>query len=203
MSIYILDNNPAECAKMLDDKSLDKMIKDIAQVLCNVHHELSDYINDADYFDDDIPLCWSGHSLKHYKNAEWSSWATECNANYLYLVNLGLACSYEIEIHRKIRSNYNKKYAEILRWARENIPGDFHKCVSVSTLSCLGKCGLPMIMPKKFIKLCSDINGDATDNLPEFMVIQSYRNYYQAKLRQKPECFTIYTNRKKPEWITL
>lgn len=33
MTIYILSNDTTECANALDDKSLDSMIKDIAQVL--------------------------------------------------------------------------------------------------------------------------------------------------------------------------
>lgn len=38
MTIYILSEDPKETAQFLDDKSLDKMIRDISQVLCNVHY---------------------------------------------------------------------------------------------------------------------------------------------------------------------
>ncbi len=40
MTIFILDHDPKKIAEMLDDKSLTKMIKDVAQVLCDAHEEV-------------------------------------------------------------------------------------------------------------------------------------------------------------------
>src|SRR3954464_3197699 len=94
--IYILDNDPAKCAQMLDDKSLDKMIKDITQALRTVY--LDSIIHPLDKGRE----CWNDAVMhlgqgqwvpKEKSNHEkWSIWARECKANYLYLVEMGLAC---------------------------------------------------------------------------------------------------------------
>lgn len=200
MTIYILHEDPKLCAEILDDKSLGKMIKDIAQALCNVHHLESDYINDIDYFDDNIPLEYSLHATKKRPLTDWSDWPRKCKANYLRLVALGSACAKEL-IHRFENIKVPcQKYRRVITWALDNIPdlplavkyGNGNETRYVLNGDCTP---VPLVMPKKYI--CGDGSRFNTS------IEQSYRNWYQSKLRQKPGCFTTWTNRTQPEWLNL
>jgi len=147
--IYILDQDLAKSAQALDDKSLDKQIKDIAQVLCNVHEEriakankiienakqggntelqrnMSFYLMEQLIkYDIDPPLKYKTNK----KLLLWSKWARTCKANYLYLVEYGLVCVFEWE-HRHDEKFDNigwrkqsiNKHLKVLRWARNNVP---------------------------------------------------------------------------------
>lgn len=89
MIIYPLP--PAE----LDDKTLNQQIKAIAQTLCNVHHE----VDGLRITLKQIPLS-PERVVKHGKGIElswdnYTSWASECLANYKHLVDMGLACCSE------------------------------------------------------------------------------------------------------------
>lgn len=113
MTIYILDNDPVKCAQSLDDKSLNKMIKDIAQVLCNVHRKIE---FDKHYmYVTNIPLKPTDWDSK------WSQWARECRANYLYLVDLLETCLGEYSF-RKLPCKFYFKFFNITIWARDNCP---------------------------------------------------------------------------------
>lgn len=219
--IYILDEDPKKTAEYLDDRSLGRMIKAIAQVLCNAHHEQSDYIDDPDYFDTNIPLEWDGFILKKTKNSEWSQWARQCRANYLYLVELALSlCRENVErftnwvtIHdldcetKDPREFYKKQLT--IEWARDNVP-DLPRVpwqVCESTRKGFGKTivgkdveirtshipdamssetitPLPLFMPKKYVKYEFDDKYYPMFMLVEWNCIESYRNYYQAKLKK-------------------
>ena len=223
MTIYILYQDPQKTAEYLDDKSLDKQIKDIAQVLCNVHHLESDYINEPDYFDDGIPLDYSLHPIKIRSNQDWVFWARECKANYLYLVELAIHLIKEAVYRKQVFLTNPSKYEKIIFWARDNVPdlpSNCHSCAlcynetNEGCKFCQKFPVLPLIMPKKYIYdnsySChiSDPNEEKEYTMNSLTC--SYRNYYQAKLhnsmlaylrddKQKP----TWTNRNQPEWIEL
>jgi len=235
MTIYILDDNPVECAKMLDDKSLNKMIKDIAQVLCNVHEERLNkafkIINEAKIaedeelrknmsfyqmeqlikYDEDIPLQYKTNKFL----LEWSLWARKCKANYLYLVELGvtLCDEHACRFYKKEKPHKIIKYESTIAWAKDNIP-DLPSCINKEKC-CTPECRktscfwdretrpVPLIMPKKYYSIYSKQYTRWNSGKSLHDIVSLYRNYYQAKLRQKPACFIKYTNRTKPEWITL
>lgn len=198
--IYILDQNLAKSAQALDDKSLDKQIKDIAQVLCNVHWTFkweSKRFNVIAFFTE---------KGKNKTLDQWIGWALECKANYLYLVELGLACVFEWE-HRHDEKFDNigwrkqpiNKHLKVLRWARDNVPdlpvknekisiplqltgtggfGYFPRKVSYETTQ------FPLVIPKKYIVAKFDPKDFDKNGHDQSLTIQFYRNYYQDKLKQ-------------------
>lgn len=203
MTIYILDKDPIKCAQYLDDNSLDKMIKKIARALCNVHHIL----NERKELEIDhekllsIPLSYTKYK-SFESNAQWIEWSRKCKANYLKLVELGSFCCAEINyrftsfsIHSQQTFFWIHKMEKIIEWADNNVPdlkydsGYFGR----------NKIVFPIGMPKKYI---ADID-----------IIQSYRNFYQSKLKQRAIKYQKspihtksdikWTRCKKPSWINL
>ncbi len=185
--IYILDNDPKLCAQYLDDKSLNTMIKDITQVLCNVHWDellsdqgLGNLSSLIQYGNTRIPIP-SKHS---YYLTKWAQWAGECRANYLYLVELGTAVGNEL-IHRLGH--------------KEKI---FALCIQQ----------IPLIIPKKYIQYMLTPFSHLSEPRP--LRQTSYRNYYQSKLGTLHKMSgNIYlttkglnvqwTNRSRPKWLRL
>jgi hypothetical protein len=239
MTIYILSNYHKETAIMLDDRSLEKQIKDIAQVLCNVHwHSEWKEVKDPRY---NIPLSWKEEVIKGSGKrkitsiGQWSLWARECKANYLYLVELGRAC---IDEHFKRFAVWKQGYAEgvevdaydykelkeesVIEWARVNVP-DLPPISSKESGKKFPKempTSLPLVMPKKYIP-------SKTDMMRWFpVIINPYRKYYQAKLKQQwkqwlirdkklisstvdlttvdlLDFFPEWTKRTQPSWVEL
>lgn len=140
--IYLLDEDPAECAKMLDDISLSKQIRAVARTLCDVHHYYM--IDNCQTFDDvsnrdrnsiPIPKTFYGTVL-----TGWLDWGYTCRANYLQLVEMGLACceewqyrfsnskittTYKLktgEKSEKVEYDFRHKYQSVIEWANDNIP---------------------------------------------------------------------------------
>lgn len=208
--IYILDNDPKKTAEYLDDKSLDRMIKDIAQVLCNVQWLRTDISDNAraDYIKS-IPLVRKAS----WNAIAWTQWVRECKANYLYLVDL----LYECLMESRYRSvNYKGKYYKVLCFARDNVPDLPSHCHSCALCYNETKDGckhfqettpFPLVMPKKYLQ--KTLRFPWTEN----HTVESYRNYYQAKLIKKvfwciprtdqalKDHGIIWTNRNKPEWL--
>lgn len=92
--------------KELDDKALDKQIKAIAHVLCNVHFKIAfnkkspDGLDTLDFLSSlvkDIPLKQKIESQKNDLRYDfpYSNWASECRGNYLKLVDMGWKASDE------------------------------------------------------------------------------------------------------------
>lgn len=270
--IYILDTDPKKIAEYIDDNSLDNIIKDISQALCNVHYELQMFGFDKTK---EIPLDVSIDYTHH--TIEWSLWATKCVANYEYLVELGLECCYEYwfrfvgkcpcceEGYEELdciclplngQNELSHKMQKIIDWVQNNIPdlpskncelchgkrrilcqthndgqGYYETCTR-----CIEKLGdigfistgisnkptpFPLVMPKKYINVAHKYQQD--DML--YCVIDSYRNYYQAKLKNKlAKCNSIFesanelsggsyknndrveikwTKREKPDWLKI
>ena len=207
MTIYILDQDPKKCAQYLDDRSLDNMIGDIAQVLCNVHRIL----NSEECKKHNLPLNPDHRDfiLKCQK------WARECEANYLYFVEIGISLIFERNERQdwmgNSRDNFFYKNNKIIEWAGENIPDLPHSGFyrdekglhSVpDNISTHLHTPFPLVMPKKY-------HFYEFGNLKP-VIIESYRNYYQAKLKQrmdkmfKDDLHKIkWTRREKPEWLDL
>lgn len=220
MTIYILDNEFVQCAQHLDDMSLDKMIKSIAQILCNVHYDYLDNnqdtsipwqirINDADK----IPLDYLDRKIYD----QWSQWARGCKANYLYLVKLGwelcMEYNYRFANPKGVCGQtvglYIHSMQEVIEWVRDNVPDlpDYQYFTYVNFFSVTE---LPLVMPKKYI-------WDKEYDSPVGTAMQSYRDYYQAKLKQNLKCkrqicenycvdphsSPLWTNRQKPDWLEI
>lgn len=133
--ICLLDEDAAECAKALDDKSLDKQIDSIAQTLCHVHYIIGFHA-----------LRGNNHSvllLPEFYNDEYTNWARECVANYKKLVDIGLACCDEYNLRYNPGATYlfgtieeqkekvvvmqgltikKHKHHAVIEWARDNVP---------------------------------------------------------------------------------
>jgi hypothetical protein len=101
--ILILDGNPTENAKMLDDVALSKMISACAKALCLANYDHRLYI-EGNYSISDlekiIPMPYerkkrydNGKSTEiPFKWAKFSDWARACLANYRCLLEYTLAC---------------------------------------------------------------------------------------------------------------
>jgi Pyrimidine dimer DNA glycosylase len=218
MTIYILDQNLQKSAEYLDDKSLDKQIKTIAQILSNVHHAKGL----------ETKLTYKGGKILF----SWTDWGMVCKANYLWLAEYGLDCCNEWwvrfvgpclhcdegyddeDCHCLPLSGQNElanPLQKIIEWARDNVPDlpfptdDNHSF-------------LPLVMPKKYIAY--HLEHCLKTRKVFSGLVESYRNYYKSKLemicrkqRIKDggeyelklylDNYHEWTNRKKPEWLNL
>ena len=104
MNIFWLHDNPYVNARYHCDKHIKKMVLETAQMLCSVHHVVTE--------NDNIP-----YKLAH-KNHPCSIWVRECAENYLWLCELG------IELCKEYTKRYNKvhKCQEVIEWAILNMP---------------------------------------------------------------------------------
>lgn len=206
MTILILDNSPEEIAKALDDKSLDKMIKSIAQVLCNVH-----WLENGESIECSLCRYYAVRMKKSTCNClsknkiplpstqvlyKWSQWARECVANYKWLVELGLACDWEFAYRSDFK--LDKKYHDIIEWARDNVPELPKQIYQKDDLGyTVLMCGIlgneptpfPLVMPKEY--LCTT---PIDEDYLFLKVRESYRTYYNhllnKNLNRKIKCST-------------
>lgn len=118
--IWILDSTPEAIAQALDDRSLSRIIKDIAQVLCNVSHILHwEYLEENKcckeprpdcgcYYDtlnnEETPLQPNSYLDKNYL-IRWAVWARTCLANYHYLCDLAQECIVEFYFRKNLDFN--------------------------------------------------------------------------------------------------
>lgn len=211
--IYILDNDPKLCAEMLDDRSLDSMIKDIAHVLNGVHYCL----RDRDW------------KLIKASSKPWIYWAIECRANYLYLAKLGIACIDErydrLGIFEERESGegpythcieYKKlKQEATIEWAVANVPNLPDILWQGDLVAGHGIYrelqSLPLVVPKKYIlhdhdEECYDWTVLRNTLGEADTVVASYRNYYRVKLFQayrkaakNIKLFPKWTNQEVPD----
>lgn len=206
MTIYILGDT-SETVQSLDDKSLNLMISDIAQVLCNAHYSflimkgrgMPLYHRQVK----NIPLNDKFHkTIKKY--SKWSEWAIVCISNYNYLSELGEKCCMEY-INRTYNygdENVNfHKMQLVIDWAQDNFP-----CVPHIGRYIIGNYTVykingdttpfPYVMPKKYI--ASEFLDYTIKEKQELSrVVNSYRMYYKSKLKSD----VTWTHRNKPEWI--
>lgn len=169
--ILILHENATELAKMLDDTQLDKQIRAIAKIL-----------NQFNGF------------MKYELDDEWSKWVRTCRANYLKLVEIGVACCREwifrfsddeferVEnidnIHKAYLHLYNPhKLQPVIEFARDNVPELPTDNEEPDGYACTFHNGtpIPAAIPKKFI----------TCYFVEEAIILSYIAYYRALLQKR------------------
>lgn len=206
MIIYLLP--PEE----LDDKTLDKQIEAVAQTLCNVHHI---------HIGKSVPFGTYGIEFLHAKvpddglyfldfegEEEIIKWCLKCRANYLKLVEMGLACCEEYTFRRNDKGraifagdfpdgeivSKQHRLQPVIEFARDNVP-DLPVSVVTLTEFCKtrGATSFPLVMPKEYILSGCDIYKPTA----EVYIITSYRNYYRAKLPKD----VVFTRRQKPEWL--
>lgn len=220
MTIYILDDDTKKIAEALDDKSLDWMIKDIANVFKIVHGKIefiSSGIND------------------------WSKWARQCVANYEYLVSLGMelcieyqyrfgkSCwycdeGYDDEDCTCLPLNGHHKDAHkkqlVIEWARDNIPDLPTWIITKGISNVYDPTPFPIVIPKKY--LIMRLNSSPYGYDPQPIALESYRKYFEYKVYKKvlgtaslledtvPKIFTYdagklpkWTHREKPDWLNI
>lgn len=200
MTIYPLP--PSE----LDDSTLDKNIKAIAQVLCNVHHTHGDIPS--------IPL------NPEYEDG-YADWARTCEANYLKLVEMGEELCIEYSYRNKCscvvggdygmdghwtecngcngNGRHPHKLGSVIEWCKGNVP-ELRGCRGKS--ACTPDCNpdscywdenptpFPLCIPKKHIIYDNDIYEPTAP----FVIEESYRNYYKSKLSKDAK----FTRRERP-----
>lgn len=188
--IYLLSEDPSECAKMLSDADLDKQIIAIAQVLCNAHwlRFARLYSPNAELFESlqkTVPLKEDKHLESPY-----SYWAQECRANYLKLVEMGLrTCE---EYNYRYGLNVEHKLFKVILWARDNVPiFDFDKILDnyvnigndIAGLLSEQTTSFPLVMPYKYKPDAKLLASDDFDFIG--YAVKCYRNYYRAILKKK------------------
>ena len=105
MNIFILDSDVKKCAQYHVDKHVVKMILETAQLLCGVHHMISQVTQEVPY------------KLSH-KNHPCAIWARQSLSNYLYLCELGL------ELCNEYTYRYGKRHKseQVILWCINNKP---------------------------------------------------------------------------------
>ncbi len=168
-NIWIL-GTPEETAKALDDRSLDKQIKAIAQTLCSVHwsHAKEAYLpncnGDTEYkFNTDrIPL-----NPKNFTD-EFTQWTGTCRANYSKLVDMGIEACKEAEYRYMHKSYFGKplkhKLQPVIEWCKSNCPE-----LPDSSIT-----SFPITIPVDY--------WVAEDPFPVCDLVASHKKYYRAKL---------------------
>lgn len=225
MTIYPLP--PEE----LDDNTLKKQIKAVAQTLSNIHYLVS-FIKKEHKIFDFAPLL-----PPKFTHNLYSLWGKLCRANYLKLVDMGMACCgeyfYRFNSTLGKWSYFHAKYFKILQWARDNVPDlpdvvlkadtnpDIPDYLRSPDTWRFKETTFPLVMPKEYITV-ANLNTETGKlsylNNDESM-IESYRNYYRAKLKKgfckghkegqlTPaknlgcfDCDIKWTRREKPEWL--
>jgi hypothetical protein len=220
--IFILDNDLNKSAAMLDDKSLEKQIKNIAQVLCNAHYYnlklkgVGMALHESQVAH--IPLNKQMRNNSECRHLEWSLWAKECKGNYLWLVNYAIICCGEYYWRFMVREYGNldhdnkcnevEHYNAIILWARNKTP-NLPNCLDKE--KCTPDCGrthcfwddnhkmIPVIVPKKYFHLEDSIEHPLKPGrmlFQEINLIESNRKFYKSKLiSRETETSTIFTTR--------
>jgi hypothetical protein len=201
MTIFILDNDLRKSVEYLDDKSLNKQIKTIAQILCDGHWEVY-------------------HSCELIGKNLWREWAKQCKANYLWLIEYAYESGRELFYRHEGKTKIHDKCYPVLEWARENVPDlpaytKEQDNISRSLYPCnkaykfnYGVSEYPLVMPNKYQSLANynPENFNPSDHIDN--IVYAYRSYYKAKydkamlkyLRENGMLVT-WTRREKPEWL--
>lgn len=191
--IYLLHNDPAENAKMLADRDLDLQIREIAQTLCNVHHCYAI----TEEMIAGIPLKRQKTSARSISSFKLVEYARTCRANYLKLVEMACECCNEY-VHRFTRDLFKREKEHelqaVVEWCALNVPFALEKDqVNIfdpqykDWMTVYSKqTPFPICMPAKYIEYLSSTVREGQDKPVD--VVQSYRNYYRAKLQKKFKC---------------
>lgn len=98
MNIFVLSNDPRECAQIHCDKHVVKMIVEYAQLLSTAHRVL-----DGDAWADEVSLY-----KKTHVNHPCAVWARQSNNNYIWLHCLLTALCDEFEYRRNKKHSTSK-----------------------------------------------------------------------------------------------
>lgn len=105
VNMFYLDDDPDLCARYYCNRHVVKIILEIAQMLCNIHHELGSCKT--------IPYkVFNGNKQYPYK------WIKKNKGNYIWSSELGLALVKEYEY----RYSGEHKTKKVLLWLRDNVP---------------------------------------------------------------------------------
>ena len=102
MNIFVLDNNPKQCAIYHNNKHCIKQLLETAQLLCGVH-----WVEGGE----------APYKLSH-KNHPSAIWTRDCIENYIWLCDLGL------ELCNEYTYRYGKRHKseDIIEWCLLNVP---------------------------------------------------------------------------------
>lgn len=209
---------PEETAKALVDKDLDKQIKTLAQVLCQIHYQYIDYnaetLGHAQVLAGQIPIY--DRTVFDNRRNEYSDWGYKCLANYMLLVEIGLECGNEytyrftqdkeVSAYSALTKWKKHKLQPVIDWARDNVPS---LPIEVKEYSDVLKrdCYIPMPTPFPLCVRKEHIKRDYHPAYPNLHnddykspinIIESYRNYYRSRFGDK---IPAYTRREAPDWL--
>lgn len=105
MNIFVLDEDPIECAKLHCDKHVVKMILETAQLLCTAIYEFTD--------GELVPPYKPTH-----KNHPCTLWVRESIENFMWTADLGM----QLVAEYKHRYGKDHKSAQVIKWCLENCP---------------------------------------------------------------------------------
>ena len=100
MNIFVLDNDPVECAKLHVDKHVVKMILEHAQMICTTHH----IVGGMDY---DIP--YKSTHINHPCN----KWLRDSIENYQWLYDMTSALNDEYKY--RYNKDVNHKSFDVIK----------------------------------------------------------------------------------------
>jgi hypothetical protein len=177
--IYLLSEDPQENARMLDDKALDKQIKAVAKVLCNVHwYPVEEGEYKCQGVQNEVTEKYSVDSEEEFYKCKYSQWASECRANYDWLVAMGIALCEE-HAYRFWQPNIIHpivKYEKVIAWALQNAPDLARGAMTT----------FPICVPAQYIEYLSSTVREGQAKPVD--IVQSYRNYYRSSIKKNNQC---------------
>ena len=162
MNLFILSMNPIECAAMMMDKHVVKIILEAVQMLCTAKR----------MSDPDDPLCETLYKTSH-KNHPVSVWVRSSYENYSWTLDLVDAMHAEWQFRYGHRRQH-KSYSVALQ-LRENPPSQF-----------LEKGLTP------FVKAMPDVYKQIDDSIEaykQYYMSEEKRKIATWKKREKPDWF--------------
>ena len=175
MNIFVLSDDPTECAQMLCNKHVCKMSIEYTQLLCNAHHIVEHGLTDL-AMKDRWPK-WKPVFVNHPS----SKWAADNICNYLWLLQLTLATWAE----------YKYRFGRDHRCQTMMVEYLATPPFGIATFSTQASSP-PQCMPEEWI-----ISQTTATQNRWLNTIRAYREYYiQEKYR-----FAKWTKREVPQWF--
>jgi hypothetical protein len=163
MNLFILSLNPVECACMMMDKHVIKIILEAVQMLCTAKRIL----------DSTDPLCETLYKMAH-KNHPVSIWVRSSLENYNWTLDLVDAMHSEWQ-YRYGHSKIHKSYLVAIQ-LRENPPQKFE----FEGLTPFAKA-----MPEQY-----KVIDDPIEAYKQYYMSEEKRRIASWKKREKPEWYT-------------